>query len=131
MIIPCIDIRRDDYDYDLMKKMLGIWRRAAGLMLDGDYYPLTPIHRSPEKWVARQFDCPETGRGLIQGIRLPACAEEALVVHPKALRADAVYLFENLESGETKELAGRALEQAGFTFTLPKRQGAIWFYRVK
>ncbi|MDM8008126.1 MAG: alpha-galactosidase [Phycisphaerae bacterium] len=131
MIIPAIDIRRDDYDYDLLKKMLGIWRRAAGLMIDGDYYPLTPIHRSPEKWVARQFDCPETGRGFIQGIRLPACAEETLVVHPKAIRADAIYLLENPESGETKELAGRALEQAGLTFTLPKRQGAIWFYRVQ
>ena len=52
-------------------------------------------------------------------------------MHPKAIRAEAVYLFENPESGETKELAGRALEQAGFTFTLPKRQGATWFYRVK
>ena len=131
MLIPCIDISRDDYDYDLMKKMLGIWRRAAELMLSGDYYPLTPIHRTPEKWVARQFDCPETGRGFIQGIRLPACPEETLVVHPKAIRPDAVYLFENPETGETKELAGHAVERDGFTFALPKRQGAIWFYRLK
>ena len=26
--------------------MIGIWRRAADLMLYGDYYPLTPFHRS-------------------------------------------------------------------------------------
>ena len=116
MLIPCIDIRREDYDYDLMRKMLGIWPRAAALMLGGDYYPLTPIHRTPEQWVARQFDCPETGGGFIQGIRLPACAQETLVVHPQAMRADAVYLFENPETGETEALAGQTVERDGFTF---------------
>ena len=130
MLMPCIDIRRDDYDFGLLLKMLGLWRRAAELMLNGDYYPLTPIHRSAERWVARQFDCPEVGRGFIQGIRLPACAEETLVVYPRGLRSEAVYRFENPETGETQELAGQVLEQRGFTFALPKRQGAIWFYQV-
>lgn len=130
MIMPCLDIRRDDYDYDLIRKMLGIWRRAAELMLNGDYYPLTPIHRTPEKWVARQFDCPEEGRGFIQAIRLPACLDEMLVVHPQALRADTVYLLENPETGERRERAGRALREDGFTFALPRRQGAVWFYQT-
>ncbi len=129
MLFPCIDITRDNYDYDLMKRMLGIWRRAAELMLNGDYYPLTPIHRAPEKWVARQFDCPEEGSGFIQGIRLPGCPEDTLVVYPKALRPDATYLLENPETGEARELAGEAVKRAGFAFALPKREGAIWFYR--
>jgi hypothetical protein len=131
MLIPCVDITRDDYDYDLMKKMLGIWRRAARLMIDGDYYPLAPIHRTPERWVARQFDCPETGRGFIQGIRLPACREETLTVHPQAIRPDSTYLFENPETGETLELSGHRVIGDGFTFALPKREGAIWFYGTK
>jgi hypothetical protein len=131
MMIPCIDIRRKDYDFILIKKMLGIWRRVAELMLGGDYYALTPVHRSPEKWVARQFDAPEEGRGFIQAIRLPKCEEETLVVHPQALRPDAAYVFENPETGETRKLSGAAAMQGGFTFALPKRAGAIWFYRVK
>ena len=131
MIIPALDIRRDDYDYATVRKMLRIWRRVAPLMLEGDYYPLTPIHRSPEKWVARQFDCPEEGRGFIQGIRLPACAEETLVAYPKGLRAEATYVFENPETGKVRELTGTAVQQDGFTFTLPKREGAVWFYRLK
>ncbi len=131
MLHTGVDIAGEGYDFDLVKKMLDIWRRAAGLILDGDYYLLTPNHRTPEKWVARQFDSPETGRGFVQGIRLPACAEETLVVHPKAMRADAVYVFENCETGETKELAGSAVERDGFTLALPKREGVIWFYRVK
>jgi hypothetical protein len=114
-----------------MKRMIAIWRRAADLMLSGDYYALTPSHRTAEKWVARQFDCPEAGRGFIQGIRLPACPEESLVVHPEAISPDATYLFENPETGELRELSGQAVLRDGFTFTLARRQGAIWFYGVK
>ena len=98
-------------------------------MLHGDYYPLTPIHRAPEKWVARQFHCPEAGRGFIQGIRLPGCPQDTLVVHPKALRPEATYLFENPETGEARELSGETAKRAGFAFALPKREAAIWFYR--
>ena len=131
MMIPCLDIRRKDYDFGLIKKMLGIWRRVAELMLGGDYYPLTPIHRSPEKWVARQFDLPEEGRGFVQAIRLPKCAEETLVVHPRALRPERTYVFENPESGERRKLTGAAAMHRGFSFALPRRAGAVWFYRIK
>lgn len=128
MLFASLDIRRDDYDYALAGKMIAIWRRAADLMLFGDYYPLTPAHRNPEQWVARQFDSPETGRGLVQGIRLPAAPEEKLVVHPQGIRAEANYIFENAETRETRNISGQALIRAGFAFALPARSGAIWFY---
>jgi alpha-galactosidase len=131
MLMPCIDIRREDYDFGLMKRMIGIWRRAAHLMLNGDYYPLTPIHRSPKRWVARQFDLPEEGRGFIQGIRLPSCPEETLAVRPRAILPEAVYLFENPETGEERELSGRGLLRDGFTFALPRREGVVWFYTLR
>ena len=108
--------------------MIAIWRRASDLILYGDYYPHTPFHRSAEKWVAWQFDSPETGRGLVQGIRLPASPEETLTIHPKG-RPDARYFFENAETGETRDIAGKDLIRDGFTFALPARSGAIWFYR--
>ncbi|MDD5705299.1 MAG: alpha-galactosidase [Kiritimatiellae bacterium] len=128
MIMPCIDIRRDDYDFDLMKRMLAIWRRAAGFMLNGDYYPLTPIHRSPAHWVARQFDCPETGCGSIQGIRLAAAPDATITVYPQGILAGATYAFENMETNETKRVSGAALIRDGFTLALAARSGAIWFY---
>ena len=131
MLFATLDIRRDDYDFRLAAKMIGVWRAVADLMLDGDYYPLTPYHRSPDQWVAWQFDRPERGRGFIQGIRLPAAQEEALVVRPRALVPDATYVFENPETGETRELAGVALLRGGFSFALPARAGAIWCYRAK
>ncbi len=131
MLHPSLDIRRDDYDYELANRMIDIWRRASEFILYGDYYPLTPFHRSPEKWVARQFDRPERGSGFIQGFRFPESPDEKFTIHPKEISSDATYAFENPESGETTKISGKNLSQEGFTFTLPKRSAAIWFYRRK
>ncbi len=130
MLFASLDIRRDDYDYDLANRMIDIWRRASEFILYGDYYPLTPFHRSPEKWVARQFDRPERGSGFVQGFRLPESPEETLTIHPQEVDPGVTYAFENPESGETREISGEDLNQEGFTFTLPKRSAAIWFYRT-
>lgn len=131
MLFATLDIRRDDYDFALARKLIAIWRRAADLMLYGDYYPHTPFHRSADKWVARQFDRPETGYGLLQGIRLPACAEEKLTIYPNGMRPGARYAFEEAETGETRDIEGEVLRREGFTFALPARSGAIWFYQER
>ena len=129
MLFSCIDIRRDDYDFDLLKQMIDLWRRASDLMLHGDYYPHTPFHHRAEEWVVWQFDSPETGRGFIQGIRLPKCPEESITIRPKEVCPAATYSFENPETGETREFSGTALSEDGFTIRLPKRSAGIWFYR--
>jgi len=135
MMFASLDIRRDDYDYalarKLARKMVGIWRKASDLILYGDYYPHTPFHRSAQEWVAWQFDCPETGRGLVQGIRLPASPEETITIHPNEIRRHAMYVFENAETGETRDVSGEDLNRGGFTFALAKRSGAVWFCRRK
>ncbi len=129
MLMPFLEHCRSEEDYVLMRRMIAIWRRAAELMLNGDYYPLTPLHRTPAQWVARQFDSPENGLGFLQGIRLPDAPEETLIVHPQALLPEQVYHFENPETGETRDCTGQSVQDNGFAITLPKRQGAIWFYR--
>lgn len=128
MLFATLDIRRDDYNFGLAAKMIAIWRRAAELMLHGDYYPHTPFHKSAERWVAWQFDSPETGLGFVQGIRLPKAPEATLTIHPCGIRADADYRFENPETGETLRLTGDVLTHDGFTFALPPRNAAIWLY---
>jgi alpha-galactosidase len=130
MLFVTLDIRRDDYDYALAKKLVAIWRRASDLILYGDYYPHTPFHRSAQAWVAWQFDCPETGCGLVQSIRFPASPEGTLTIHLQGIRSDVMYCFENAETGETEVIAAEELRHTGFAMTLPPRSGAIWFYRV-
>jgi alpha-galactosidase len=128
MIFPIINIRSSTYDHSPEVRMAAIWRRAASLMLYGDYYPLTPFSQSSEKWVVRQFDQPESGKGLVQAIRLAECAKERFIVHPLGLSPDQDYIFENPESDVKLEISGAALVNDGFTVELPQRSGAVWFY---
>ena len=129
MLFTTLDIRRDDYDYTLARQLIALWRRAAAFILEGDYYPHTPFHRSAQAWVAWQFDRPATNEGLLQAIRLPAAPQESFTLQPHGLDPAATYRFENGETGEIRELAGADLQRVGFTVTLPARTGAIWFYR--
>ena len=130
MLFATLDIQRDDYDFALARQMIAIWRRAAGLLLHGDYYPHTPFHHGAGGWVAHQFDSPETGRGLIQAIRLPGSPREKLTVYPKGLRPEATYAFEESETGETRNTDGEAVMRDGLALMLTPRSGAIWFYQT-
>ena len=131
MLFATLDIRRDDYDFALARRMIALWRRAASLLLHGDYYALTPFPHSPGGWVVRQFDNPETGRGLIQAIRLPGSSQATLTAYPRAFQMGVSYGFEEPESGETKTTDGDALTRDGFTFSLPARSGALWCYQTR
>ena len=63
------------------------------------------------------------------GIRLPESPDKTITIHPKGFLPGSTYWHENAESGETREIAGADMIRDGFTLTLPKRSGAIWFYR--
>jgi alpha-galactosidase len=129
MLFATLDIRRQDYNFPLALKMITIWRQAAPILLHGDYYPLDTPERSPSSWVAWQFDQPEAGQGLLQAFRLPECPQEAISVTPRGLDPNADYRLENQESGECMVCSAATLLEQGFTFRLPRREAAIWFYR--
>ena len=131
MLFATVDIHREDYDFAMARKMIGVWRSVAEMLLHGDYYPHTPFHKDASKWVAWQFDRPEEGVGFIQGIRLPASPAETLTIHPKALRPDAAYVFTNPETGEHCDIAAAELIRDGFTLSVPPRNGVVWLYHVK
>lgn len=129
MLFVGMDALRDDYDYALARSLIEVWRRASGLLLFGDYYPLTPFSRSAAEWVVRQFDNPETGRGLVHAVRLPDAPAQSFTAGLQAIDAESAYLFENLETGESQQLSGAEILHNGFEITLAPRSGAVWFYR--
>ena len=131
MLATALDIRHDSAGDEASRQMIRIWRRAADLLLHGDYYPLTPFSRSAAQWVVWQFDRPESGTGLVQGVRHRECPDERLTVRLQGLCGDADYVFENPETGEALEVAGATLLDRGFTFDLPRRTAALWFYSRK
>ncbi|RIK45183.1 MAG: hypothetical protein DCC57_16890 [Chloroflexi bacterium] len=129
MLFIGMDALRDDYDYVQAQRLIAIWRRAADLLLWGDYYPLTPFSRSAAEWVVRQFDSPQLGHGLVHAIRLPEAPAEQFTAQPQGIDPASSYQFENMETGETRRVSGADLIRDGLTLTLAPRSGAIWFYR--
>ena len=129
MMLAAFDIRGDQSHHAFGRRMVAIWRRAADTLLHGDYYPLTPFSRAADRWVVRQFDRPEAATGLVQGIRHRNCPEERCTVRLQGLDPASAYVLDNPETGETATATGAALSTDGFTFALPPRSAAIWFYR--
>lgn len=105
-----------------------IWREAAELMLTGDFYPLSECRKSASDYYAIQFDDPLRRRGFIQIVRNISASEETFTAMPFC-DENAVYLFENRETGKTMTIPGKLLKN-GFTVKIPKRSGIVWFYSV-
>jgi hypothetical protein len=120
----------DDEAYALARLMQPIWRKAAELMLSGDYYPLTPCTESAETFVAAQFHNPDEERGFLHLLRHNRCPQESFTARFHALDPDGVYTLTEAESGETLEISGARLTE-GVSFILPVRSGRIYFYERK
>ncbi len=117
-------------DFAMARQMQAIWRKAAELMLAGDYYPLTECRKSAADFYAMQFHDPDTENGFVEIIRNNACEEEAFTAQLQALDKNAIYLLTEAESGETTEFTGAELAR-GLRARLPKRSGRIYFYERK
>ncbi len=137
MLAPAIDIKRSGNDFGTLHKMVEVWRSVADMLLDGDYYPLTPPGRTGKEWVIWQFNEPggpdggAGGRGFVQAIRLAGADAAKSQVRLQALRPEAVYVLREAETGEEVELSGTSLVEDGLSFELPRRCGSLWSYREK
>ena len=104
-----------------------MWEKFAPVMLNGDFYPLTPNHRSNKDWTVFQFDCPECSTGALQVLRNNQSVLESITVYPENMLG--AFVLYNEESGESFEVIDAS--KNGVTFELPVRAGAIWFYCSK
>ncbi|MBE6598283.1 MAG: hypothetical protein E7638_02435 [Ruminococcaceae bacterium] len=117
-------------DYALAREMQPIWRHAAELMLDADYYPLTECRKSREDFYAMYFYNPDEKRGFVQAVRNNACPEETFTAYMTSLEPETAYRFTNPETGEEKIMTGKAAA-AGFTMAVERRAGQVWFFEKK
>ncbi|MBQ6864132.1 MAG: alpha-galactosidase [Clostridia bacterium] len=113
--------------FELTRKMVPIWRKAATMQLSGDYYPLSECNNDPKDWYAVQFDCPEKHEGYIQIIRNTQAAQPRFNIRPK-VRPGRKYRLVNAVTGETVMLTSSQLEK-GLQFYLERRSAELWFYR--
>ncbi len=125
------DVRKDDIDWDLWRKLMGQWRQVAGCML-GDYYPLTPHSISLENWIAWQFNRPEQGDGMIQAFRRDDNPSETMQAKLQGLEPEAVYSITNLDDDSVMDIAGRELTNDGLNIVIKDKPGsALIYYRKK
>ncbi len=128
----CIDVRRQDIDYPLLRKLTAQWREVADCYL-GDFYPLTGYSLDDTQWMAWQFDLPEEGRGLVQAFRRAKSPYEVSRFRLAGLDPDARYSVANVDVSASKERTGRQLMSEGLQISLATTASAavITYERAK
>ena len=118
------DVRNEKLDYELLRRLVGQWRRVADCYL-GDYYPLTAYSIGKDVWMAWQFDRPDTGEGMIQAFRREKCIFEAGRLKLSGLASDARYEVVDLDGGPARQATGQELMDKGLLITIADQPGAV------
>ncbi len=118
------DTRREDLDYALLKRLVGEWRKAAPIILHGDYYPLTAWSAANDGWLAYQFDWPEQNQGLVQAFRRPESPEDSVRLHLEGLDPKGIYLLSDADRDATNSVSGKELMETGVLVSLTNRPSA-------
>ena len=114
-------------DVEEIKRLIPIWRRAAGYMYD-DYHMLLEWSNSSEFWAAWQFNAPDKGTGMVQVMRHRNAPKNAVQLELVNLSSGR-YEFEDAMSGKTFILSTDDLDRSGLVVELEKRSGVLLFYR--
>jgi alpha-galactosidase len=100
------------------------WKKIAPIMLNGDYYPLTPDGLSNNVWMAWQFNQPGTGEGFIQAFRRSNCDQPAQTFRLNDLDPAAHYEVNNLDVKGSTKVTGKELMETGLTVDIQDKPGA-------
>jgi alpha-galactosidase len=100
------------------------WKALAQIMLNGDYYPLTPYSLTNNVWMAWQFDRPDTGEGFVQAFRRRNNEDGLKTFRLHALNARAQYQVKNFDAKDSAKLSGKDLMEQGLPVELPAKPAA-------
>ena len=116
------------YPWDWHRKMLEDQRRARPFWT-GDLYPLTSCSTAPDAWIALQLHRADLDAGVILAFRRAASPVVVADFAIGGVNADAAYVFEDVDSGDTWEVTGRILLDRGLRFRMPTpRTSRLVFY---
>jgi alpha-galactosidase len=122
----CWDMRRDDLDYNTLRRLVQEFEKVSPYYL-GNYYPLTSYSLSKDVWMAWQFDRPDLSEGFVQAFRRDESPYESAYFKLHGLIADASYVVTNLDvAGETR-VSGRQLMEKGLPVTVKVQPAAVVF----
>jgi alpha-galactosidase len=127
-VTACWDLRREDLDYDELRRLTGQLREAAPNFL-GDFHPLTPYSTQANVWMAWQYDRPKEGAGVVQAFRRDDNQQDFQVFQLRGLDSGGMYQVKNADSGSVAEKSGAELMASGLKVELPRpRSAALIFY---
>jgi alpha-galactosidase len=101
---------------------------VAPLMLNGDYYPLTPYSLADNVWMAWQFDRPDTGEGCVQIFRRTNSPVASMNVQLQGLEPGKLYQVRDFDRGDLGKYTGNQLMSTGLAIQLNPRQSAVIYY---
>ena len=126
------DMRNKDLDYNLFRKLIADWRLTAPICLHGDFYPLSVYSLDGDRWIAWQFDRPETGEGYVEAFRRPQGDYEVARYKLSGLDPKASYTLRNLDTARESAMTGKQMMEEGVEVKITDRPGsAIILYTRK
>ena len=123
-ITGCYDMRDNNQDYTLVKRMYKQWHDDVAPNFWGDYYPLTPYSSSNNVWMAWQFDRPEQGQGMVQAFRRPDNDQQSKQFKLRGLDPTAVYTVTDLDVNQPQKIIGIKLINQGLTVNIKDKPGS-------
>jgi alpha-galactosidase len=115
---------------EVMRRAYTECRRIAPIMLDGDYYPLTPYSLAHDRWIAWQFNRFESDDGVVQAFRRPQCAESAQTYRLRDLDPATTYEVINFDVEGSVTASGKELIEKGLPVEINDQPGtAVIVYR--
>lgn len=114
----CYDARLDDSDWDNVRANLKVWRENVAPYFVGDYYPLTSVSLDSDAWIGWQFNDEDKGEGVIQMFARHDTTIIAERFKLRGLDENATYRFVDVDSQETRDIAGKELMTKGLVITI-------------
>jgi alpha-galactosidase len=119
-----VDTRRQDQNYDLLRKLVNEWRQVAPCY-SGDYYPLTGYSTANDVWMAWQFDRPDLGEGFVQAFRRADCGQPSARLKLRGLDPAVRYTLTDFDARSSRQASGRELMDEGLLVEADDRPQAI------
>jgi alpha-galactosidase len=126
-----IDVKRNDYDYAFLRRLIAQLRQVSPFYLC-DFYPLTEHSLKHDAWMAWQYDNPESGEGVVQAFRRPLSDTKSKTLRLFGLDPAATYVLTNIDTTAPTEASGKDLIEKGLTIEIKTKPGAaIILYKQK
>ena len=127
-----------EFEQDVAKHFNVDWMRVRLAELntvrpyfEGDFYPLLSYSLVDDAWAAWQFDRPDTRNGAVIALRRPASPFHAMRPTLHALKPEATYEFQNVDTGEIARTTGAEAMETGLEISIGEKPGsALWMYKV-